>query len=98
MRPYIERVAGIAQLAPHLLLECCDMSLHFVVETLRPPTMHVRTARIGGDGETMRHRQLEDTHHLGQVGTFATEQVLQFLGRAAVFVIESIDIRHKRRV
>ena len=41
-----------------------------------PAAVHVGPARVGGDREARRHRQLEHRGHLGQVGALAAEQVL----------------------
>ena len=90
-------VPGIAQRSAHLLLEHCDVTLDLFVEALRPTTVHVRPARIGRDGEPMGHGKTENTHHLGEVRTLATEKVLQFHRWAAVLVVECEDVGHGKK-
>ena len=58
------------------------------------PFVHVRAARVGRDRESRRDGQLEDRCHLGEVCTLAAEQVLVLHRRAAVLVVEAVDVRH----
>jgi hypothetical protein len=99
-RPHADqqRIAGVAQLATHRLFELGDVSGDLGIEPRRPTTLHVRPARIGGDRESGRDRQLQHAGHLGQIRPLAAEEILVLHGRATVFVIESEDVGHENRV
>ena len=70
------------------------MRCHFLVESFGPATAHVVAARIGGDRKAVRHRQLEHSHHLCEVGTLAAEQIFHAHRRLAVFVVKPKDVGH----
>ena len=94
---------GIAEAAAHLRLELGDLGGDLVVEAGRPARLHVGPAGVGGDREARRHRQLQHAGHLGQVGALAAEEVLVLHRRAAVLVVEGVDVgrsggRHGARV
>ena len=59
-----------------------------------PAGGHVGAAGVGGDREAGRYRQLQHARHLGEVGALAAEQVLHVHRRAAVLVIEGVDVGH----
>jgi hypothetical protein len=80
------------------LLELEHLLGDLLVEPGRPAAVHVGAAGVGGDGEARGDRQLQHTRHLGEVGALATEEVLVLHRRAAVLVIEGIDVRHGQRV
>ncbi len=89
-----QRVGGIAEVAAHLLLQLGDLGGDLPVELLRPAAGQVGAAGVGGDREPARHRQAQHAGHLGEVGTLAAEEVLHLHGRAAVLVIEGVDVGH----
>ncbi len=93
-----QRVERVAELAPHGLLELEDVLGDLLVEAVRPAAVHVVAARIGGDREARRHRELQHTRHLGEVRPLPTQQVLVLHWRAAVLVIEGVDVWHVERV
>ena len=93
-----QRVVRVAELATHRLLELEHVVGDLVVETCRPAAVHVRTAGVGRDRETRRHRQAEHRGHLGEVRTLATQQILVGHGGLAVLVIEGVDVLHGGKV
>ena len=89
-----QRIVGIAEIALHRCFELGHLRGDLGIEALRPAAMHVCTAGVGADGETRRHRQFQDTGHLSEVGTLSTKEVFVLHGGTAMFVGESVDIRH----
>ncbi len=59
-----------------------------------PAAVHVRTARIGGDGEPGRHRQPQHRGHLGEVGALAPQQILHVHGGTTVLVVKGEHVGH----
>ena len=70
------------------------MSCEFFVEGLRPATLHIGATCVGRHRKTVRHRQLQHAHHLGEVCTFAAEQIFHAHWRATMFVIECKNKSH----
>ena len=87
-------IFGVAEFATHLLFQRGDVCGDFFVEPLRPTAAHVVAAGVGGDGEAVRHGQLEHRHHLGEVRALAAEQVFHAHRGLAVLVVKRVDIRH----
>ncbi len=74
-----QRVGRIAEPATHFVFEFRQVGRNFLVEARRgAAVLQVVAARLGGNGESGRHRQA-DVGHLGQVGALAAQQVLQVL-------------------
>ncbi|CAB4809346.1 unannotated protein [freshwater metagenome] len=89
-----QRIVGIAEIALHRCFELGHLRGDLGIETLRPAAVHVRTAGVGADGETRWHRQFQHTGHLSEVGTLSAKEVFVLHGGTAMFVGESVDIRH----
>ena len=85
-----------AERPAHALLESGDVTGQLGIEPLRPPTVHVGGAGRGRDREPGRNRQPEDRRHLGEVRALSAQQRRQLTWRAAVTVVEGVDVRHAR--
>ena len=70
------------------------MRRHFFVKRFWPAALHISATCIGRHSETVWHGQLQHAHHLGEVRTFAAEQIFHAHWCATVFVIECEDKRH----
>ena len=64
------------------------MRLDLGVDALGPSTHHVVTASVSANREARGNRQLQDTGHLSEIGTLASEQIFHLHGLAAMFLIE----------
>ena len=86
-----QRVKGVAEPLPRLLLERRDVLADLVVEALGHvlATRHVGAARIGRDCEPGRHRHPE-RRHLGQADPLAAEE---FPTARGLFVVV-VDVAH----
>ncbi len=89
-----QRVGGVAQPLAHRPLDLADSLGDLVVEGGRPAALHVGPTGVGRDGEPRWHRQPQHRGHLGQVGSFAAEEILHLHRRPAVLVIEAEDVGH----
>ena len=90
-----QRVVRVTEAAAHAGLELCQVLADLCVEPVRPACAHVGAAGVGRDREAVRHRQAEHRGHLGQVGAFPTEQILELHGSTGVLVVEVVDIAHE---
>ncbi|GIV00593.1 MAG: hypothetical protein KatS3mg014_2208 [Actinomycetota bacterium] len=74
-----ERVLGVAEAAPHPLLEAREVLLHLLHQSLGElAPAQVRDARLGGDREPRGHRKAH-VRHLGEIGALPAEEVLHVL-------------------
>src|SRR5207248_7526348 len=71
-----QRVARIAEALARLVLQCAQMPLDLGLEAFGEllAVLHVRAARIGGDGEAGRDGDAE-LRHLGKAHALAAEQL-----------------------
>ena len=83
-RPHADqqRVFGVAQGLPHLLLKFFQRLQHFIVDLVdlrwnSVVVLEVDVADFRGDGEAGRHRQIRPAH-FGQPGAFAAEHIFHF--------------------
>ena len=90
-----ERVVGVAEAAPHTLLEPVQVLSNLCVEPVRPTGAHVGAAGVGRDREAVGNRQPEHRGHLGQVGTLPTEKVLELHRGTRVLVVEVVHVAHE---
>ena len=93
-----QRIERVAELAAHGRLELEDVLRDLFVEPVGPAGVHVVAARIGRNREPRWHRKSQHARHLGEVRPLSTQQVLVLHRRAAVLVIEGVDVWHVDRV
>ena len=87
-----QRVVRIAQLSTHRFFQLEHLRGNLFVEALRPAAAHVGPAGVGGNGEARGHRQLQYARHLCEVRALSAKEIFVLHGRAAVLVIEGVDV------